>query len=448
VVDADAKESTAVRGKEKVSMASSEYRFKPMTAFCLLFMVLCQCLLPANAPAVDPEFARVVPDLYGKTVAQAGEILENRGLQIGDVHHARSRSPVGTIVRQEPEKGSETAIGRNVAVWVAQGPLSTRPVRPPQSPAPASPPSLVPPPQLPPEQLHAEIRPLSLEVRQGEPAVFTSRSSPRDGIREVWRGPLNQRSTGEGFEVGTADLEPGRYSVELDVTNNREQSAHAQATLLVTAPRVPPRTTGPGGEAGPEDASPRYSASITSDLTETRKSQPVTFTAELLPGRRDVSYRFHFGDGTRSETRARFAHHEYGTAGTFEAFVEVLGDHESAIAESTPVVIEVVDAAPPANPPEDKHFPLLPWIGTALSAGLFLGYYLYSRKNETPRSASAPGPRFRAVSRGDAGNRQIDGDLTRFCGPEIGLMPIGDIGRQEIVEQREPIIREERWENE
>lgn len=413
-------------------MKRLEYGFKPVST-CSLLIVILLCLAPMHALALDPEFGRIVPDVQGMTVEHATAVLEKMGLGIEVAGRIRSMTSTGTIIRQSPGKGAETTIGTKVNVWVAQRSRPTRPDQPPQPPTP--------------DPLHAEIHPPTREVQQGEPALFESRSTPREGIRETWTGPGNQQGTGASFEIGTEGLEPGSYGVGLMVTNQREQRVRARAVLVVTAKSVPPVQPGGSGDAGTVEPQPEYSARIDSDTQEARQSQPVAFTTELIPGRRDARFRFHFGDGTSEETRTGHATHVYEKTGTFEAFVEVLDRRGGGIIESNHISIEVIGGT--ASPGDGGHHPDYTWlwIGTALLGGIGAGYLLFARRKETVDTGAGPAPCFRAVPRSDAGTQYIDGDPSRMLGPEIGFVAVADSGMQEITTGQEPIIREERWEN-
>jgi hypothetical protein len=297
-----------------------------------------------------------------------------------------------------------------------------------------------------PEPLQAVIVPEQLTVHQGEPARFESRSTPREGLSESWSGPENQQAAGSSFEVRTEDLAPGRYGVSLSVTNSREQRARARAILVVTAKPVPPEQPGGNGDAGTDEPH-EYSARIATDTQQARQSQPVTFTVELIPGRRDARFRFHFGDGTSEETRAGYATHAYEAGGTFEAYVDVLGRGDEVIAESNHIAIAIHESASPGGggtpPPPPNHTWL--WTGIALLAGIGAGYLLFARRKETVDTGTAP--RFRAVPKSDKGIQDIDGGTLQTMGPEVSFAPVADIGLQEITTGQEPVIREERWEN-
>ena len=66
----------------------------------------------------------VVPPLSGRTVAEAGAILQASGLNL-KVEEARrpdAKVPAGQILSQEPQAGASTRRERSVKVWVSGGP--------------------------------------------------------------------------------------------------------------------------------------------------------------------------------------------------------------------------------------------------------------------------------------------------------------------------------------
>jgi serine/threonine-protein kinase len=66
----------------------------------------------------------VVPPLSGKTVTEAGAILQASGLNL-KVEEARrpdAKVPAGQILSQEPQAGASTRRERSVKVWVSGGP--------------------------------------------------------------------------------------------------------------------------------------------------------------------------------------------------------------------------------------------------------------------------------------------------------------------------------------
>ncbi|MCX7988738.1 MAG: PASTA domain-containing protein [Thermodesulfovibrio sp.] len=62
-----------------------------------------------------------VPDLKGKDIVQANQILREKGLHIRIDGHEYSDSPVGTIFKQEPPAGIRVKSGREIGVVISKG---------------------------------------------------------------------------------------------------------------------------------------------------------------------------------------------------------------------------------------------------------------------------------------------------------------------------------------
>ena len=63
----------------------------------------------------------VVPDITGKTIQEATEILNANGLEIGTITPVQSSRPVGTVIVQSPMESSSVAPGTLVDVNVSSG---------------------------------------------------------------------------------------------------------------------------------------------------------------------------------------------------------------------------------------------------------------------------------------------------------------------------------------
>lgn len=62
-----------------------------------------------------------VPDLKGKDIVQANQILREKGLYIRIDGHEYSDNPAGTIFKQEPPAGIKVKAGREIGVVVSKG---------------------------------------------------------------------------------------------------------------------------------------------------------------------------------------------------------------------------------------------------------------------------------------------------------------------------------------
>lgn len=159
----------------------------------------------------------------------------------------------------------------------------------------------------------ATIAPKSLSVRQGEPAVFTSRSTVdrRSGMRIDWQGPGNQSGEVNPFAVDTGRLAPGRYDIHLTVRDDNRAADRDQATLEILPPPGvlevdfrPRRATVPWGEVVrfrdssrvPDGLGAAYAWQSAEGLGS-RGSDFTIDTAHLAPGDYPVELGIRLEDG-------------------------------------------------------------------------------------------------------------------------------------------------------
>jgi serine/threonine-protein kinase len=69
----------------------------------------------------EPE-STVVPDLLGVTETRAGELLEDAGLELGDVTEDASDEPVGNVISSNPRGGTSVDPGSSVDIVLSSGP--------------------------------------------------------------------------------------------------------------------------------------------------------------------------------------------------------------------------------------------------------------------------------------------------------------------------------------
>lgn len=62
-----------------------------------------------------------VPDLIGKDIVTANQLLREKGLHIRIDGHEHSETPVGTVSKQEPPAGTKIKGGREISVIVSKG---------------------------------------------------------------------------------------------------------------------------------------------------------------------------------------------------------------------------------------------------------------------------------------------------------------------------------------
>ncbi|HET9700115.1 MAG TPA: PASTA domain-containing protein [Burkholderiales bacterium] len=74
------------------------------------------------SPAIRALAVTVVPELYGRTVPEARDLLEKAGLQVGEISPVPARQAPGTVVRQQPGARETTTRGARVNIWVSEAP--------------------------------------------------------------------------------------------------------------------------------------------------------------------------------------------------------------------------------------------------------------------------------------------------------------------------------------
>jgi beta-lactam-binding protein with PASTA domain len=62
-----------------------------------------------------------VPDVVGKDLAQAQDILTKAGLTPGETRQRNDRQPVGTVIRQQPQAGNSVKEGRPIILTLSLG---------------------------------------------------------------------------------------------------------------------------------------------------------------------------------------------------------------------------------------------------------------------------------------------------------------------------------------
>jgi len=93
---------------------------------------------PVDVVVVDPQMT-FVPALVDRTLADAGQMCVNAGLQLASVQE-ESHATEGTIVSQKPPAGARVALGSTVNVVLAVAAVAPPPPNPPPNPPPPNPP--------------------------------------------------------------------------------------------------------------------------------------------------------------------------------------------------------------------------------------------------------------------------------------------------------------------
>ena len=152
----------------------------------------------------------------------------------------------------------------------------------------------------------ARISPDRSRVNQGTPVRFFSTSyhpdSKRKIIRTLWQTSWGQKASGDSIEIDTHGLNPGEYSVALNVVDDGRASDSAKAILVIEAAKalMPPvaiitpdhRRVDQGGRVNFADASyhPNRQTKIVSRRWNTQWGQThgdntlIVDTAPLPPG--------------------------------------------------------------------------------------------------------------------------------------------------------------------
>lgn len=89
---------------------------------------------PGIAPRTAAQQLVQVPDLSGRTVAEARRLLAAAGLELGRVAEGTGSGTPGTVMQQQPRGGSVVAPKSDVRLWLVPGTVATNPTRPPVDP--------------------------------------------------------------------------------------------------------------------------------------------------------------------------------------------------------------------------------------------------------------------------------------------------------------------------
>ena len=164
-----------------------------------------------------------MPKLVGKQLQEVLTIIELSGLHVGKIEKHASKLEPGTVMAQSPKAGTTAKSGSDVHLVVAKAaPAYVKP--------------------------KAVIAPKRLLVQQGKPARFQSRSTygADTTVTETWSGPLGT-GTGKSFDVDTQGLEPGSYTVKLEVNDAAHRVSDTAFAVLYVEGAAAPAKVG-GGE--------------------------------------------------------------------------------------------------------------------------------------------------------------------------------------------------------
>jgi hypothetical protein len=329
--------------------------------------------------------------------------------------------------------------------------------------------------------LQPKISPESITVRRGDPITFrrTSTHDPDSPfVREDWEGPAGQRGSVSDFTVRTDQLSPAKYTVKLTVVDSRGRQGTAVSTFEVV-PQQPEFPSVTPVIPFPKPAKPTPAPEPTPKTPP--KPPPIEDPhAVIYPTSREVKQ----GDPARFESRStpNAGVHETWTIdlnlSEEGSFIEIntqsltpgthtvtltVTDNSTRSSSATASLYVTESPKPTPSPGQGPKKPPLrpspkygggqiiskpPWgkigTGAGIIVALFLiGYLLKRLKGPEPRPSITP--LVCIVPMADrVGIQHIEGELSKFTGPEICLEPVSDPGIQEITDQREPFIKEER----
>jgi PKD repeat protein len=293
-----------------------------------------------------------VPDVLGKQKKAALALIEEAGLRVGKIETRVSKLNPGTVLMTHPQPRTKLKSGSSVNVVVAKA--DPRPT--------------------------AVIEPVRLWIQKGELARFRSLSRfvSDASVTQTWSGPAG-KGTGKTFDIDTKELEPGSYTVKLQVSDAEHKLSDTASAMLIveTAPEAEavvepaPVTTVPVPDLLGQDKQqvvemlenaglrvgkieeresdqkagtvlaqyPAAGAALkpgsTVDLvvakaapyqlevSTTVEYDDVTLHAAVTPEQENTEYRFDFGDGYQTGwQKSEDALHRYGAPGNYTAIVE------------------------------------------------------------------------------------------------------------------------------
>jgi hypothetical protein len=272
----------------------------------------------------------------------------------------------------------------------------------------------------PPVKPIAKIRPDSQSVEQGRSAVFESQSTPKGLLKEKWTGPRNQEGQGHIFEIPTETLSLRQYVIRLEVFDREQNKAKTQAMLHVLPTPEKPEV---------KDPPPRVR--LSAKPNPAKKGESIFFEAKEEPPRKNLEYRFDFGDDqVREWSPEPAAKHFYANAGTYQTRVGVrIRGKEPWPGDPKVIIVQITSVLPPNR-----------WILTVLAfvAG---GGYLLLRKIQKIFPHRAPRIVFKPMT--DPGEQGVNTIAQSGIETEIRIRSITDGGVQDI-ETVGSLISEER----
>ena len=173
------------------------------------------------------------------------------------------------------------------------------------------------------------IGPNPLQVNQGEKAEFVSQASFPDGrsapgLKYMWHGPGARIGHSASFPLDTSDIRPGRYQINLEVSDSQGPITTKSATLVVA-------------ERRPE-------VWVTAENQDPETGEIVKFTAGTKPNFSNMEYKFVFGDGRETDWSATpEIGHSYEKSESYT--VQLIARRAGVVAGQTSIVVRVKEIA-------------------------------------------------------------------------------------------------------
>jgi serine/threonine-protein kinase len=93
------------------------------TGWYIVAILVVVAVIAGIVMLVVPSASVVIPDVTGRTEAEARDALREAGLKVGAVTRSADPTvPVGLVVSQSPAAGGEVGEGSSVALVVSTGP--------------------------------------------------------------------------------------------------------------------------------------------------------------------------------------------------------------------------------------------------------------------------------------------------------------------------------------
>lgn len=185
-------------------------------------------------------------------------------------------------------------------------------------------------------------------VAVGQRVTFNARANSRDSNREYQFvfGDGSASDWQSGSQATHEYASPKTYLAYVQIRSNSSSGP------VISSARQPIRVIAPQP----------VSVNLTVEPTTVKTGTPVTFTALADPSDRNVSYRFHYGDGAFSVWQVSpQSRHQYSVANTYFAYVEAAlsnnNQRTGVVATSEKRLVSVTSLPPPTLTPTPTPTP-------------------------------------------------------------------------------------------